>query len=120
VISGGVTAPPPICVAICDPISADGCADGAHDPPRFQFQIHPCIPVSIGCVIPEGAVSPHHVQFHVQLVGAALVALDPGLIVAAGPGLWTGLAGTLATGDGAASGLGAEAADAGALAAVSP
>jgi hypothetical protein len=71
-------------------------------------------------VIPEGAVSPHHVQFHVQLVGAALVALDPGLIVAAGPGLWTGLAGTLATGDGAASGLGAEAADAGALAAVSP
>jgi hypothetical protein len=43
-----VGAPPPICVGICDPISVIGCVADAHEPPMFQVQIHPGIPVSIG------------------------------------------------------------------------
>ena len=107
-ITGGAAAPPPNCVGICDPISAEGCVVGAHDPPRFQFQIHPCIPVSIGCVIPEGAVSPHQVQFHVHVLGVAAAVLGVGLIAAVGSGLWTGVAGALVAGTGEASGPGVE------------
>ena len=106
--TGGATAVPPICVGISDPISEEDAVAGAHDPPRFQFQIHPCIPVSIGTVIPEGAVSPHHVQFHVHALGAAAAELGVGLIAAAGSGLWTGVAGAIVAGAGAASGPGAE------------
>jgi hypothetical protein len=67
-----------------------------------------------------GAVSPHHVQFHVQLVGAAAAELGVGPIAAAGSEAWTGIAGTLALGAGASSGPGVEAVCAGALVAGEP
>jgi hypothetical protein len=85
-----------------------------HDPPIFQVQTHPCIPISIGAVIPLGAISPHHVQFHVQFAGAVTADDGEGAIAAAGSGLRTAVAeveGVVAVG---ASGPGAGATGAGA------
>ena len=91
-----------------------------HDPPRFQVQTHPCIPVSIGAVIPLGAISPHHVQFHVQFAGAATADDGEGVIAAAGSGLWTAVAEVEARSRRRRVRAGSRAAEAGACAAESP
>ena len=47
------------------------CDELPHIPPRFQFQVHVSIPVSICSVIPLSVVSPHvQVQFQTQFEGS--------------------------------------------------
>jgi hypothetical protein len=71
-------------------------------------------------VIPLGAISPHHVQFHVQFAGAVTADDSEGAIAAAGSGLRTAVAEVEGVVAGGASGLGAGVADAGAEAAETP
>jgi hypothetical protein len=60
-VAGGIT----------DGISGRDCDAFPHIPPRFQFQVHVSIPVSICCVIPPPVVSPHvQVQFQTQFAGS--------------------------------------------------
>lgn len=104
--AGRVIAPPPICVGNCSLISVGTCGDVAHDPPRFQFQTHPCIPISTGWAILGAAISPHQVQFHVQVAGAAVADPADGPITAVGFGLWTALEESAAAEDDAAFAVG--------------
>ena len=101
---GCTAAPPAICVEISLLILGGTCEEVAHDPLRFQFHTHPCIPISVGAVILGTAISPHHVQFHVHVAGATAVDGGGGAMTAAGSALCMALAGAALDVAGAASG----------------